>query len=336
MSGRFTRALCAAAAASLAIITIGSPQAGTANAAPVSRADLPKPGVTLSVAGEGNFWRDLFYTGTSGQVWMLHMSNMAQPVPVSLGGKLIGGPAAVWVPPNTLPFSGLAVFGRGTDNRLWWRHQTSSGWSAWAPLGGALTSKPTVHVGGAIAPNALAVFVRGTNGAVYGRAVHGTAEGATMEWTPWGSLGGKLLPGTAPASAGNGSGLFVAAVGTDHAIWVRQQLVGTTLSPWRSIGGRTTADPGIASPSPHAVVVFIRGTGNAAWYNEFFGRTSGVAAGWHSMRGGLTSGVTAITQRELSRYGPTSVFALGTDSQPWMKSGTWPALSGWGRVHIDY
>jgi len=51
-------------------------------------------------------------------------------------------------------------------------------------------------------------------------------------------------------------------------------------------------DPGIASPSPNAVVAFVRGTDNAAWYNEFFGHTSGATVGWHSMGGNLTSGVT--------------------------------------------
>jgi hypothetical protein len=155
-----------------------------------------------------------------------------------------------WIPSGTLPISGFAVFGRGTDNRLWWRHQSSAGWSGWAPLGGVLTSKPTVAIGAAVAPDALSVFVRGPNGSVLDRTLHGTPNPGEMEWTPWVSLGGKLLPGTAPASAGNASGLFVAAVG----------------------------------PSPNAVVAFVR----------------------------------------------------GTDSQPWSKSGTWPALSSWVRVPIDY
>jgi hypothetical protein len=332
MSRRLARALCAAAAASLAIVTVGSARAGTAAAAPAVHPDQPRPGATLSVATEANTWPDIFYTGANGQLWQVRLSNMAQRVPVSLGGQLIGGPAAVWVPPGTMPISGFAVFGRGTDNRLWWRHQTSSGWSGWASLGGALTSKPTVSIGSAVAPNALSVFVRGTNGAVYGRALHGTPNPGQMEWTPWVSLGGKLLPGTAPAAIGNASGLFVAAVGTNHAIYVRKGLVGKTLDAWRSVGGKTAADPGLASPSPNAVVAFVRGTDNAAWYNEFFGRTADVAAGWHSIGGGLTSGVTA----KLSGYGTILVFVLGTDNRPWVNGGVWPDLRGWGRVVIDY
>ena len=325
-----TRGLYAAAATSLAIITVGSAQAGAAGAAVAVRPDQPQPGLTLSVAIEDNTWPDLFYTGTNGQVWQVRLSNMAQRVPSSLGGHLIGGPTAVWIPPGTLPISGFAVFGRGTDNGLWWRHQTSSGWSGWAPLGGVLTSRPAVSIGSAVQPDALAVFVRGSDGAVWGRALRATPTPGQMEWTPWGSLGGKLLPGTAPASVGNASGLWVAAVGTDHALWVREQLVGRSPA-WHSIGGKTAGDPGIASPSPNAVVAFVRGTDNAAWYDELFGRTTGAAAGWHSMHGKLTSGVTAITRTATSQ---TSVFVLGADNLPWVND--WPASSGWGRVVIDY
>lgn len=260
-----------------------------------------------------------------------HVPNGAN-VPDPLGGKLIGGPAAVWIPPGTLPIGGLAVFGRGTDNRLWWRHQTSSGWSAWASLGGRLTSKPTANVGGALAPGAVAVFARGTDGAVWGRALHGNTMGG-VEWTPWVSLGGRLLAGTAPASAGNDSGLFIAAVGTDRAVWVAEELVGKGLS-WQSVGGRTTVDPGVASPSASAVVAFARGTDNAAWYKEFFGHTGGVTAGWHSLHGKLTSGVSALTQHEGSQFGATSVFALGSDNRAWMDTGTWPALTGWQLVRV--
>jgi hypothetical protein len=258
---------------------------------------------------------------------------MAQRVPRSLGGKLIGGPAAVWIPPGTLPISGFAVFGRGTDNRLWRRHQTSSGWSAWQSLGGRLTSKPTVHLGSGALTNGtpLTVFVGGDNGAVWGGALHTEGVPGQLEWTGWVSLGGQLLAGTGPAWVSNASGLFVVAVGTNRVVYMRENLVGHPWSPWRPIGGKTTADPGIASPSPNAVVAFVRGTDNAAWYNEFYGHTKGVTAGWHSMHGKLTSGVIASTRPALSQ---TTVFVLGTDNQPWANG--WPAPSGWGRAVIDY
>jgi len=333
MSRRLTRALCAVAAASLAVITMGSARAGTAGAAPAVNPDAPQPGVTLALAGEVNAATDLFYTGTSGQLWTVHMSPMSENVPTPMGGKLTGGPAAVWIPYGTLPIHGLAVFGRGTDNQLWWRYQNSSGWTGWAPLGGVLTSRPAVSLGTAAAPGALTVFVRGSDGAVWGRTLIGTLSTSATKWTQWSSYGGTLLPGTAPAAAENAAGLFIAAVGTDQAVWVREQLAGKWLA-WQPIGGQTTADPGIFTPSANAVVAFVRGTDQAAWYREFLGHTKAVRTGWNSLQGTLTSGPAAITQRESSQYGQTSVFVLGSDSRPWIRSGTWPALSVWMLARI--
>lgn len=329
MSRHLMRGLYAVAAASFAIIMVGS-TAGATGAAAAARPDQPKPGLTLSVALEDNTSPDLFYTGTNSQVWQVRLSNTVQRVPASLGGQLLDGPTAVWVPSGTLPISGFAVFGRGTDNALWWRYQTSSGWSSWASLGGVLTSKPTVSIGAAGQPGALSVFARGKDGAVWDRVLTGTSTPGQQSWSSWANFGGKLLAGTAPAATGNASGLFVAGVGTDGAIWVKEQLVSSSMS-WSPIGGKTTADPGITSPSPNAVTVFVRGTDNAAWSNEFFGTTPGATAGWHTMGGNLTSGVAAITRTATSE---TSVYVLGGDSLPWTTG--WPAYVGWANVGINY
>jgi hypothetical protein len=322
--GALLGTVAALSGAGIALTLAAGPAGAQTAAAP------PQPGVTLGVAGEGNERLDMFYTGTDHQVWMVHMSPMGQNVPGPLGGQLIGGPAAVWIPPGGVLPSGLAVFGRGTDNHLWWRHQTSSGWSRWASLGGRLTSKPNVTVEPSLG-GYLFVAVRGTDGAVWGRTLHGTKP----VWEAWNKAGGRLLAGTAPAVAINGGGLFVAAVGTTRAVWVAEDLFGGPGFVWHSIGGRTTANPGLATPAESgAVVAFARGSDNAGWYNEFRGHTTGVTAGWHSLGGQLTSGVTALTQQEDLHYSTTSVFALGPDNLAWMDSGTWPALSGWTHVRV--
>ena len=328
--GQLARPRGRAALVRLIAVLVGAGAAVTLAAGPAGAQTTlapPQPGVTLGVAGEGNERLDMFYTGTDRQVWMVHMSPMGENVPVSLGGQLIGGPAAVWVPGGPLsPTGGIAVFGRGTDNRLWWTHQTDSGWSRWASLGGNLTSKPAV----AADEYDLLIYARGTDGAVWGRQEDNRAG----LWIGWHKIGGRLLPGTAPAAAYSDNGIFIAAVGTDHAVWVGEDLVGSAGIRWHSIGGRTNSNPGLATPSEGVVVAFLRGTGNVAWYREFFGQTPGVTAGWHSLGGSLTSGVTAITQQEDLQFGPTGVFALGPDSRAWMDSGTWPALTGWQQVRI--
>ena len=273
---------------------------------------------------QDNSYSDLTYTGRNGQVYQVRLVGVPHRAPAPRGGKLIGGPAAVWVPPGTLPISGHVIFGRGTDNRLWWRHQVGFGWSGWAPLGGVLTSRPAVTIGGSLAPDSLSVFVRGTDGAVWCRTLHGTPEPGQLQWTPWISLGGKLLPGTAPAVGSNASGLFIAATGTNHAVWVRQRLVGKTFGPWHSIGGKTAAGPGITSHGTERGGGVHPRHGQRGVVQRVLRQHDGRGRGWHSLHGKLTSGVTAVPRPLASR---DTVFALGTDNLPWAKAGR-PALAG--------
>jgi hypothetical protein len=306
--------------------------AGPASAQPVPAPPIPgvAPGAAIS---PDLVTTDLVYTGTDHRVWSVDLSPMSQNVPESLGGKIAGGPAAAWVSPGTLsPTGGLAVFGRGPDNRLWWRQQTSSGWSSWASLGGTITSRPTAVYWQCPDSEILGVFARGADGAVWGRVEYHVSGHTT--WTSWSSYGSHLLTGTGPVVAFTRGRIFLAAVGTDHAVWVRHNSPGGGWRPWHSIGGHTTVDPALATPADGVVVAFARGSAGTAPYNEFHGQTAGVTAGWHSIGGALTSGLTAIpNQVEQAAY--TGVFALGPDHQPWEDTGTWPALTGWQQVTSD-
>jgi M6 family metalloprotease-like protein len=284
----------------------------------------PQPGATLGLAAEETERLDMYYTGTGRQVWVVHLSPMGENIPAGLGGTLKGGPAAASA---TTPIQ-QPVFGRGTDDQLWWKATQTS---AWKPLGGRLTSKPSavfdaVH-------QELWVVVRGTDGAVWYRVGHVTPAGA-VTWDPWRTLGGRVLQGTAPTVTVSASyGVVAAAVGTDHAVWVNYPSASGART-WRSIGGRASADPALAAPSATTVVAFVCGTDHAAWYMEFLGHTAGVTAGWHSLGGRLTSGVTALTATQGPAFGDTSVFALGTDNRAWSNRGKWPALTGWQRVRV--
>ena len=305
------------------------PSAAQAAAAPPAGA-LPRPGTTVAVAGDEPP-ASVYYTGRNGQVWSVPLSLMAEHVPASLGGQLVGGPGVVayTATPTTIPVTAAAVFGRGTDNQLWWRQIVGTQMSRWAPMGGVLTSQPAATFNSSTGQ--LWVFARGTDGAVWYRTGHISAAGA-VQWNPsWASLGGRLLPGTAPAAANiSVLGAVVAAVGTDRAIWVN--LKTGTRPVWEPIGGRTTASPGIAITSGEVMVAFARGTDNAGWYNEFLGQPTGVAAGWHSLGGQLTSGVAATGYLN---YPMINVFALGTDNMIWEDTGTLPTFSGWSMVLIS-
>lgn len=282
----------------------------------------------MSAAVNGTNAPRLFYVSSAGQVWTRDLAKPAA-APANLGGRLIGGPAAAWIPPGNLFASGAyAVFGRGTDSALWWRYQTPSGWSGWSSLGGRLTSAPAVSAtptsGGA---SSLAfVYARGTDGALWTRVFH-----AARIWEPWKSDGGRLRSGTGPAAVAS-EGTFVAVTGTSGAIWVAVDLSGSPGVAWRSLGGRTTVSPGLAAPDSNTVVAFARGTDNAAWYNQFWARARLVTTAWRSLGGRLTTGPSAIPAMVDDPQGPVYVFALGTDNRVWMRTGTWPALQGWKRA----
>jgi hypothetical protein len=302
----------------LALTLAAGPAAAQTATAP------PQPGVTLGAAAPSASSLAVFYTGTDGRVYAKVPGHAA----VLAGGHLIGGPAAAWFFPGTEGRAGnLALFGRGTDNALWWAPSQFL-WSRWQSLGGRITSKPAVAVD--TTGRFYGVFARGTDGAVWAR-YEGT-NGAT--WGPWQRLGGHLLPGTAPAATyvGHGSGVGgtdIVVVGTDRRVWLdRGGFPGN--GDWASIGGRTTSDPAITSTNGMYALAFARGTDNAAWYDELPGNAP---QGWHSLGGRLTSGVTTATPAigPADQVGPTTVAVLGADNQIWTRSGVWPALGDWTR-----
>jgi len=214
---------------------------------------------------------------------------------------------------------------RGTDNELWLKQiNPPSNWLNLGLGGFKLTSKPSATAGVLSVPGNEAedIVARGTDGAVWDQETnyHGV--------TPWDSIGGRVLAGTGPAAVNAGGTVYVAAAGTDHALWADSTTNGSTWSGWHSLGGRIIGDPGVASPRAGVAVAFARGTNNAVWYAEFAGTTSGVSRGWHSLGGAVTSGAGATS----ALGGSTWVAVLGSDNNVWTASGVWPAVHGWSRA----
>ena len=308
--------------------------ARTAPAPPAPATANPAPGLTPSVAlftpaDSGNAVVHLAYTGTDGSVRVRDALAPSQPV-TDLGGHLIGGPTVVLVPPGVLAPSQtsdeLAVFGRGTDNALWWTHQTASGWTRWQSLGGAVGAKPGAAASEFGDHGKLAAFARGTDGQIWYRSLGATG------WNVWQAMGGNLLPGTGPAAAYDDNGhLMVAVVGVDNAVWLFADFTGFGFAEG-ILGGRTTGDPGLAfvhgtaqAPNARLAVVFVRGTDGALWAKQVSLPVTTVNGAWNSLGGRLTSGAGADSS------GLTYVFALGTDNQVWMRGGAWPSLGPWTR-----
>jgi hypothetical protein len=303
----------------------GSAATASAQPDPPPPVTNPAPGVTpgamVAVYADGAVQEQLLYTATDGTVWFCGAGEEGNPAEPWGSGRLIGGPAPLFYS-NT-----ILAFGRGTDNQLW---ESTEGYG-WDPLGGRLTSQPTVaSMGGA----AYAVFVRGTDGAVWERVFNG------LKWQNWARLGGQLLAGTAPAAAylsGVGK-LWIAVVGTNHQVYLK---LANGTGGFFSAGGQTTVNPALAEAStiaPNTLAIFYRGPDDAAYYNRY-SEADGLAT-WQSLGGRFTSGLSAATGL-VNGAVTTWTIGLGTDSEVYGNVGTWTAsnpptatFSGWSEATI--
>jgi peptidoglycan/xylan/chitin deacetylase (PgdA/CDA1 family) len=263
-----------------------------------------RPGPAAAVTNGG---LHLFVRGTNGSLNERTRQNGSWTGWTTLGGLMVGGPAAIPVTPTT---SGAFVTGR--DNQTWRRTVDDTGTaSAWSSIGGAATSEP----GAAIGPDGiLSVAVRGSDAAIWLRQQTGSG------WSGWQSLGGVL--NAAPALAATaGGGLTVASVGRDDALWIRSRT--TTWSAWRRVGGLVTADPALTA-TPGGLLVVVRGSDNAAWVNV--GNATGTSwSGWRSIGGRLTSAPTVTVEGSAAH-----VFVYGTDGRIWENvAANASAGSGW-------
>jgi hypothetical protein len=135
---------------------------------------------------------EVFARGTDNALWRISQraaSSQNWSAWTSLGGNITSDPTVV---PNAN--GKLEVFARGTNNALWHigeevtfsRKQyeiiASLAWSAWASLGGGITSDPTVTLN---SDGGLEVFARGNDNAFW----HIRQEAPhSQSWSAWTSL----------------------------------------------------------------------------------------------------------------------------------------------------
>ena len=235
---------------------------------------------------------------------------------------------------NASPEPAIAEFGgspyafaRMSDNAIWYRKSTSSGWGDWQSLGGGLTSAPAATVRGPV----LYVFAKGGDNAIW----HIRYDGAS--WSNWESLGGGLT--SAPAAAVNSDTnpvLFVFAKGGDDAIWHRRY-DGSSWSNWESLGGVLTSAPAAAATyaptraETRYVFLYAKGGDNAIWHRRYDGTSW---SDWESLGGVLNSATAAIRGN-----GKALLFARGTDNAVWYRSfsdtGGWTAWTSLGGTHAS-
>ena len=303
-AARWRRRLTAGLVTALAAFGLAATSATAASAAPVPPAATVTPAVVAG--GIGPIY---FYTATNGTVWTKTQTGAATQVSNGIVVSAVSG---------LFNGSTIILFGEGRDHALWFTTGSGTSWSSWASLGGSITSAPGAVWRGS--SSVYAVFARGTNGAVWGRD-HNSAG-----WGAWHSDGGNLLGGTAPSAAFFGNITWLLVVGTNQQLYTAE----AGLTGFFPAGGLTTSTPGLTT-APGALVGFVRGTNNVAYYHRFQNTTPG----WHSIGGLFSSGLAAANVA----VGGTLTFTagLGTNSQVYFDGGNWsfgntPHLLGWSPI----
>jgi hypothetical protein len=279
-------------------------------AAAASDPPPPAPGVAPGAANAGGT-NYVFYTATNGTVQLKSLASGGQYA--SAGGHLVSAPSAIVTAVGHEGLASFVVFGQGTNNALFFTTCTASSSTVssctgkWTSLGGTLSSKPgAVEVSG----ETYSVYVRGSDGAVWGR------DHTSAGWGGWYRTGGALLSGTGPSAAYH-AGKYVLVTGTNRQLYI--QHVG--VSGFSPAGGGTNSGPALVDTT-NALVGYVRGTDNELWYHQFLSTTPG----WHSLGGVLTTGTGG------SSNGPTPfAYVLGGNSQVWqhigLTSGNWSQVT---------
>jgi hypothetical protein len=305
-AARWRRRLTAGLVTALAAAGLAAASATAASAAPLPPAAGISPAV---VSGPGISTTAFFYTAANGTVWTKPEVGTATQVS---NGRVVGAVSGLQ------NGSSIVLFGEGTDHALWFTTGVGTSWSSWASLGGNITAQPGAVYRGAT--GVYAVFARGTNGAVWGR------DHTSAGWGAWHSEGGSLLGGTGPSSAYFGGITYILATGTNKQLYLAE----AGLTGFSPVGGLTTATPALTT-APGALVGFVRGTNNAAYFHRFLSSSPG----WNPMGGTFSSGLGAANPAIGGSF--TYTAGLGTNSQVYYDGGNWsfgypPHFLGWSPI----
>jgi hypothetical protein len=160
-----------------------------------------------------------------------------------------GGPVAA-APPDVF------VFGRGTDDAIWYRARQDGAWRPWQSIGGIAAEAPAAV---AYPDGGVGVFVRGRDGALWQNE---SLDG--VSWRGWTSLGGQAS-GTAVAARDRfgppgASDVYLVTRGADRRAWIRR--FGSDTATWTAWAG-PFGDPAdgafVAAPAGISAVAYSVG-----------------------------------------------------------------------------
>ncbi len=259
---------------------------------------------------------ELFSRGEAGDAQRRTFSAGAIGPVRSLAGRILGAPAAVSRTPDS-----QEVVVRGLDDQMYVSARSTDGsYTPWRSIGGSVTSRPALSARGST--GRVDLVARSTDGTLHHRV--STTAG---NWSAPVSLGGAVLPGTAPALAWTASGrLDVFIIGTDKQLWRRSRSSGGTWSRWEALGGTPAGDLTAVATSWSGVSVAMRSTDDRGYLR---GVASEPGSGRWTPLGGTLAAAPAIANAPGS--GVTEVFATGTDGRLYRNTRTSGSWTGWIR-----
>jgi hypothetical protein len=252
-----------------------APQGQTAVPLPVASVAAPSTGIgSPAVTGPDStpLWRLRVYETTANhRLVRYRWLEGVVTDRMDLGGYSKDGVAALQIPGGAVDFEGPDIAAvRGRDNAIWYRQQTRGDgpYSAWRSLGGHMTSRPAIMIGGP----GIVVTARGMDGAMWERARGPRGWAAT-----WTRIGAHLAGG--PAAAG--TAVYVRTA--DHRLWTatRASTVAPRWSRWTRIpnppGGPAGSEPGTDPVTGGLLVLNAAGIG---WTYDH-------SVGWRSLGLGI-------------------------------------------------
>lgn len=272
------------------------------------------PGVTAdsspTLASQQDGVLNLFVRGTNGRVYHRYCVGGCRTVAPATNRPTRWYPATGW---EQLATNGITDFvgspsavsrgngfvdivARRSNGTIYLKSWASTTWSVWTSLGkpGDVFSGVVVAAGPTIASKSLSnleVFVRGTNGKLYGRSMNGTWGNWTLISDP---PSGIILSSDPAALATSPTQLEVHSMAANGSIYSRRWIHGAWDPTWYVLNGNTNqwSAPALASTGPGVMHVFVRGADNRLWQATRLTQT-GAWSSWAKLGGEIGVGAPA-------------------------------------------
>jgi hypothetical protein len=215
------------------------------------------------------------------------------------------------------------LFIRDPSGRILYNRLTSvdGPWTGWkeVPGNGRTTAAPTVTVRG----NTLHVFVRGTDGYVWGTKYDGAQWGDY-----WGRVPDSVTPSAPAATAWKGQIYLFIRTASSNLIGVN--IYGSQWGGWSMVDAGTTLSAPAVGVNNGGLFLFVRGTDDRVWGNAFNGFRWN---GWAAVPGGMrTMTAPAVEQTSPDVAGYVGIAVRGNDGVVYTKDYDYLGWHSWTPV----